>query len=892
MLEERAQEDPSFALWMKELREDEIARPILEGMFSNSPFLTECALADLGFLRSVLTEGPDAVMSRLSADLKDRVSRELDEDRVRRELRIAKRRAALAVALADLSGHWLLERVTHCLSDFADVALSTVISHLLLKEAEKGELVLADPHFPEDDCGFVALAMGKHGARELNYSSDIDLIVLFDPVKVDYRGRRTVQELFVKMTQKLMSLLQARTADGYVFRVDLNLRPDPGATPVAVPYAAARSYYATRGQNWERAAMIKARSAAGDVALGQKFLAGLEPFVWRDRLDFRMIRDIRALKRRLNAERGGAEIAFYGHNVKLGRGGIREIEFFAQTQQLIFGGRDPYLRCLSTVEALTTLSESGSIDEEVTDQLTEAYEFLRQLEHRLQMVADQQTQTLPESEPAMRPIAAFMGYEDLETFREAVLHHLKRVEAHYAEFFDDAREPKERGIDFSRESHHVEQRAAIEKMGFRDPDSVLSRIRGWRGAPSAKEERGRGLVFELTPLFLEAAVSRPDPDEALALLDGALQHLEDGVGMLELLAANRALVDLWMDIVSSAPALTAELCARPALLESAVSPSFFGPFPGQELLVADCANHLRGDVLAAAAKWTSEHRFQIAVKVLRQTMFAGAAGQAASEVADTILELMWRRTVAEHGHEDAPVVLACGAYGKKELALGSPLRLSFVSGAGVAERMIELYRAISPAAPGSGEPFDIERLGDPTTSPRLLATLVEARVVCGQEDAIARLRNRLRSVSIDPRALAVEMARDRRESNDPWDVRGRRGGLDDLEALVQILRAKTGPQAAAVGQTTAHTLALAEKEGSIDEDGVKKLLAAHRLLRQVESFLGATLAPSHDVDAAPMALRLALSRAGDTESSAELLAAVDAATAVIASALSKELASP
>ncbi len=287
--------DPGLVEWTRDLQDDAAARHVLEGIFANSPFLTASILAEVSFLRRVLEAGPDAVICELGADLKDRVSRELDEERLQRELRIAKRRMALTVALADLSGHWLLERVTQALTDFADAAVSAAISHLyLLREAAKGDLVLRDERFPEDGSGYVALAMGKHGARELNYSSDIDLIVLYDPQKVEYRGRRTLPEAFIRMTQRLISILQARTADGYVFRVDLNLRPDPSSTPVAVSVAAARTYYATRGQNWERAAMIKARSAAGDTALGVQFLAELTPFIWREHLDFWMIRDISA----------------------------------------------------------------------------------------------------------------------------------------------------------------------------------------------------------------------------------------------------------------------------------------------------------------------------------------------------------------------------------------------------------------------------------------------------------------------------------------------------------------------------------------------------------------------------------------------------------------------
>ena len=260
--------------------------------------------------------------------------------------------------------------------------------------------------------------MGKHGARELNYSSDIDLIILYDPVKVDCRAARGLQHSFLRMSRQLVAILHQHTEDGYVFRVDLRLRPDPSSTPIAIPCAAAQSYYATRGELWERAAMIKARPVAGDIALGRRFLSELSPFVWRDPMDFSMIRDLQSIKKRINAHRGSGEIGILGHNIKLGRGGIREIEFFAQTHQLIYGGSDPYLRCQRTVDALTTLTEAGWINDRVADELTEAYEFLRQLEHRLQMVDDQQTQTLPSDAGELRRIAGFMGFEEGDDFRD------------------------------------------------------------------------------------------------------------------------------------------------------------------------------------------------------------------------------------------------------------------------------------------------------------------------------------------------------------------------------------------------------------------------------------------------------------------------------------------
>jgi glutamate-ammonia-ligase adenylyltransferase len=236
--------------------------------------------------------------------------------------------------------------------------------------------------------------MGKMGADELNYSSDVDLIVFYDPANVTLAGGAEPALLFVRLTRRLVKLLQERTVDGYVYRTDLRLRPDPASTQIAISTAAALIYYESTGQNWERAALIKAAPCAGDIEAGEALLRDLSPFIWRKYLDFAAVADVHAMKRQIHAYRGHDEIAVEGHNIKLGRGGIREIEFFAQTQQLIAGGRHPELRLRGTLETLKGLAEGGWIGEDARDELGAAYCFLRAVENRLQQVADDQTHTL------------------------------------------------------------------------------------------------------------------------------------------------------------------------------------------------------------------------------------------------------------------------------------------------------------------------------------------------------------------------------------------------------------------------------------------------------------------------------------------------------------------
>ncbi len=329
-------------------------RKLLLGLADHSPYLWRLITEDPGRLVRLVGAPPEASLERIVAALAAR--RDDDESELMRALRRAKRESALLVALADVGGVWDLTATTEALTRFADAAVSAALRFLLSRYAREGRLSL-DPDLPkiEKGSGLVALALGKHGARELNYSSDIDLVLLYDSCAVAIPDGVEPSPLFVRIAKALTRLLQERTPDGYVFRVDLRLRPDPAATPIALSIASASAYYETLGQNWERAAMIKARPAAGDLELGHRFLADLAPFIWRKYFDYAAIADIHAMKRQIHAVRGHELVTVPGHDLKLGRGGIREIEFFVQTQQLIFGGRRPTMRGARTLDMLRQL---------------------------------------------------------------------------------------------------------------------------------------------------------------------------------------------------------------------------------------------------------------------------------------------------------------------------------------------------------------------------------------------------------------------------------------------------------------------------------------------------------------------------------------------------------
>src|SRR4051794_33859324 len=352
---------------------------LLAALFGNSPFLGKLAVAEWPLLLRYVEDGPDALFHGIMVGVEQRTDPGESQTVLMRRLRLAKRQAALVAGIAEIAGCWSLEQQMTALSRFAEAALGAAVQQLLHAAASRGSIKPADPLDPERDSGLIVLGMGKLGGGELNYSSDIDLILLFDSAHNPVVGPTEAQAFFGRLARDLVRILDERTGDGYVFRTDLRLRPDPRSTPLALSVAAALSYYESVGQNWERAALIKACPVAGDRAAGEHFLAELPPFIWRKNLDFAAIADIHSIKRQIQAHKGGARIAVEGHDIKTGRGGIREVEFFAQTQQLIWGGRIPKLRVRPTCTALRRLAATGRIDPATAARLTEDYRFLRRV---------------------------------------------------------------------------------------------------------------------------------------------------------------------------------------------------------------------------------------------------------------------------------------------------------------------------------------------------------------------------------------------------------------------------------------------------------------------------------------------------------------------------------
>lgn len=678
--------------------DDGASRALIEGIAVHSPYLTREIVRELAFTGGVFVDGVEAAMERIWADL-DAVDPRGDTAQVMRSLREAKRRAALTIALADIAGLWNLIDVTGAISELAERTLAVSWRHALAEAIRRKKLPLAAEGDLIEGSGLVCLAMGKLGARELNYSSDIDLIVLFDDTLPVYGDHLELRHAFVQATQTMVKLMEERSADGYVFRTDLRLRPDPSSTPPAISLTAAETYYESMGQNWERAAMIKARAVASDTRSAAGFQAAMTPFVWRRHLDFAAIQDVHSIKRQIAVHRKAAVVKAEGQNVKLGRGGIREIEFFAQTQQLIWGGRDARLRVRGTEDALKALVQAGRVREEVASDLKLSYRFLRKVEHRLQMIEDKQTQELPQDPAALDRFAAFLGYEDPKGFRGDLAHHLHTVAYHYGRLFEEAPAlsvpTREAGsLVFTGGEDDPDTLMTLRQLGFTDPGAVAETVRNWhRGHTRAtRSERARQILTEITPALLEALGRMPQPDQAFRRLDRFLDALPSGVQIFSLFHANPSLIQVVAEILGMAPSLAGQLGREPALFEGILTHDVMQPLPDAAALTLELERHLAATddyelALDVTRRWTGDRRFQIGVQIIRSHLDADRAGTTYSDVADATINalLPWveRDFARRHGtlpgvETPALAVIALGKYGGRELSYGSDLDLVFL----------------------------------------------------------------------------------------------------------------------------------------------------------------------------------------------------------------------
>ena len=734
---------------------------------------------------------------------------------------------ALALAIGDIAGALPLARVVSELSTFADRALDAAITAAIRRRAPD-----ADPR------GFSAIALGKHGAGELNYSSDIDPILLYDPLTLPRRDRDEPGEAAQRVARAIVEILSSVNADGYVFRIDLRLRPASEVSPLALPFEAAITHYESSALAWERAAFIRARAAAGDVAAGQAFLDTIRPFVWRRSLDFGAIAEIGRLTTRIRDHYAGGQAIGPGYDLKRGRGGIREVEFFAQTHQLIHGGRNPALRLRGTRASLDALAQAGIIDASDARVLGESYDRLRVLEHRLQMVADQQTHSLPTDPAALDSVARLDGLPDgkalvdeLTTISEAVGTRFDALIRIYA--------PTGAVV--------VEARPLVgelEQLGFADAETLAPRIEGWEGGQfrALRSAEARNAYARLRPQLLRALAEAPDPERALLRWEQLLGGLPSAINVFRLLEARPGLLAVVMRILAHAPTLADELARRSDLLDTLIDRSAFD-LPGSvEQIVAELSRGEAGDdyqrLLDAVRVKVSELRFALGVQLIEGQHDPLEVAAALSRVAEAAIEVLGAAAVSEfatnHGvvPDSRLVVLGLGRLGGAALTHASDLDLVFLfSGDHMREsdgrrplggtlyynRLAQRVIAALSVPTAAGALYDVDTRLRPSGAQGPIAVsldsferyqredawtwehmaLCRARPLFGTTEDRAELRAIIDRMLHAPRDAAKlredvlhmrsEMAK-HKPPKGPLDVKLARGGLVDLEFIVHYLQ--------------------------------------------------------------------------------------------------------
>jgi glutamate-ammonia-ligase adenylyltransferase len=893
--------------------------PWLRAAFGNSPFLARLAVREREFLSQSLGQPPAATLAQIAANCRAACDVP-DIASAMAILRRAKRQAALVIAFADIAGVWVLQQVTRALSDFADVCVSSALRFLLVQAARQAKMDTSDPAKLEAETGLVILAMGKYGAFELNYSSDIDLVTFYDHERFPFHKKGDARGAAVDIVKGLVRLLSEITGDGYVFRVDLRLRPDAGATQVAISTEAAEAYYEGMGQNWERAAMIKARACAGDPQAGAAFLKSLSPFIWRRSLDYAAIEDIHSIKRQIHSHGKHGDVAVAGHNIKLGRGGIREIEFFAQTQQLILGGRNPALRSPVTLDAIEALRAAGLVSNETASDLSAAYLFLRTLEHRLQMIEDQQTHTIPKSVDQIAHIACFMGFADTAALSAVLLHHLNTVQGHYLRLFE--REAplatSEGSLVFTGVEDDPETIETLASMGFYDPKHVAQAIRGWHHGRirATRSARAREILTRLMPALLDALAATVDPDAAFAQFDLFISRLPAGVQLFSLFLANPHLLHLVAGICGSAPNLAAYLARSPGVLDALLDPGFLGSLPSRGQLEGMLSAQLlaaRGyeGALDAARRFAKEQIFRCGVQIIEGTLDATAAGPAFAAIAETAVGGLVKASEAELAPtvgriaNGAFCVVAMGKLGGREMTAASDLDLIFIydapsdavsdgrkplSASAYYARLAQRLIAALTVPTAEGTLYEVDMRLRPTGNKGPVAVSLEsftryhateswtwermaltrARVIAGSASLGIKVSEEIgRTIAAkSDRGKILRDAADMREklavqfpARSFWDLKFAHGGLVDIEFVVQTLQLVEAGRMKINSNTTAALGALLEA-GALAAGEVLTLAAAYGLELALTQVLRIAVGGAFDAEAATAGLKMLLARAG------------------------------
>ena len=778
---------------------------------------------------------------------------------------LRREKQALALAIGDLAGAFPLLKVTGELSDFADRALNDAIADAIRRRVPDAE-----------PAGFMALALGKHGARELNYSSDIDPILLYDPETLPRRQRDEPAEAAQRVARTIVETLGRVTEHGYVFRVDLRLRPASEVSPLAISIAAAIAHYESSALAWERAAFIRARPCAGDIAGGEAFLAAIRPFIWRKSLDFGAIAEIGRLTAQIRANAKGARGVGPGFDLKKGRGGIREVEFYAQTHQLIHGGRNPRLRLKRTRETLDALADAGLIEQDGANALGDAYDRLRTVEHRLQMVADQQTHSLPVNMDAIDSVARLDGMADGAALIDELAAITESVGQRYDKLIlSDSQMGQPESRAFPTGGDALAEKLA--ELGFAEPEVFAERIASWRSGKlrALRSDAARAAFEEVQPELLAALAHSPEPERALVRWEQLLANLPSAINLFNLLEARPALLELLARVLSLAPPLADELARRADLLDPLIDASAFN-LPGDvESITRDFARFEPGDdyerILDRVRRKVGELRFTLGVQLIEGATDPLEISAALARIAEAAIRVLADAAVGEfekvHGRVAGSefVILGLGRMGGGALTHTSDLDLVYLfTGSHLAEsdgkrplgatlyfnRLSQRVTGALSVPTAEGALYEVDTRLRPSGEQGPLAAsfdsfrryqseqawtwehmaLMRARPLYGSQKARAELQAIVREVLTIPRdpdklrANILEMRSTmagHKPAIGPLDVKLARGGLVDIEFL-------------------AHYLQLRDRKGLTPhlEEAVRLLVA--------EGLLPQSLIPAHD----------------------------------------------
>ena len=824
---------------------------------------------------------------------------------VRQKLRREKRALALTLAVGDLAGRLSLTDVITRLSDFADRALDEALADIYATRY---------PDAPME--GFSVIGLGKHGSRELNYSSDIDPIFLYDPDKIPVRGREEPSDASRRIGQQLVEALNARDADGYVFRVDMRLRPSPEVSPVALPVEAAISYYESSALTWEQSAYIRSRAAAGDTKLGQYFLETINPFIWRRSLDYGAIKNIGSVTAQIRDHYAAGQKFGPGYDLKRGRGGIRETEFYAQMHQLIFGGRQPGLRAPATRDALAALAEAGRIDGEKARLLSESYEYYRVIEHRLQMVNDQQTHSLPDDAEGLDRVARLHGLDNGQILLDQLA---PRVDA-VGKIYDDLIEPEDdRRLPIDEEK----LTAVLAEKNLLESGAFLIAIRRWRsGKVTALRSNAAQESFEeILPDLVDAIATAPNPAQALARLDSLIEKLPTAINFFRILEARPALLEMLGNILSHAPVLANALARRAELFDGLIDATALDLPPSVEELAEQFARTESGDdyqiLLDRVRARVGEKRFALGVQLIEGRHDALEISAGYARVAEAAIQVLANATIAEfqatHGRVPgcALLILALGRLGGEALTHASDLDLIFLfTGDHSAESdgarplgatqyynrlTARIVTALSvPTAAGPLYEVDTRLRPSGTQGPLAVTfesfrkyqresawtwehmALSRARPVYGSTADRTQLKDEICSIlktEREPEVLrkAVRKMRldivEHKPPKGPLDTKMMEGGLVDWEFIIHFLQLKTGdalyPQ---LGKAVRALVA----QGHLGED----MVAAYELMARL---LVALRLMSPDCDFPPETSRALIAKAAGQENWDALLDGYDRA---------------